>query len=110
MKEGSDTYNIILDKIQAHYCAQDSGEVMRDSNQALSKQLCRAQPRSGATSAGVGIRNTPSPHQGLAKLPANTGNLISHAYYMQVKGWFEVMRVPEKNRTEDQKKYLESFV
>ena len=33
LKEGSATYNVILDKIHADFCAQDNTDIMRDENQ-----------------------------------------------------------------------------
>ena len=63
-------------------------------------QLRRAQ---GTSSAGNGDIPRKVSKPVALKLPANTGNLIPHKYYLQSKGRFEAMWVPEQDRTDDQK-------
>ncbi len=108
LTDGSASWSVILDRINADCRAQVSGESMRTDGTSTSRaQLRRAR---GASSSGDGAIPRKAPKPAVLKLPANTGNLIPHKYYLQFKGWFEAMRVPEQDRTEEQKKYLDSFV
>ena len=43
------------------------------------------------------------------KLPPNTGNLISNAYYQKFKGWYEASHVQEADRSDEQKVFLATF-
>ena len=106
--EGSAQYDTILDKIHSDYRAQTSGEQMRVGNSSSTAQLRRGK-QSDAASKGRSGRNTPPPAHGHTKLPPNTGNLIPNAYYQQFKGWYEASRVPEKDRSDEQNKFLSSF-
>ena len=106
--EDSATYAEILDKIHVDYRAQTSGEQMRVGNSSSTTQLRRGETANVA-SAKKGSWKTPSPAQDRIKLPPNTGNLIPNAYYQQFRGWYEASRVPETDRSNEQKNFLSSF-
>ena len=81
--------------------AQETGEKLRDGKP--SKKIRRVdsvptRPTKRETEKG-----------GLPKLPNNKGNLIPHSYYLQFKEWFDVMRIPETDRTADEADRIKSF-
>ena len=107
LMEGSGTCNEILENIYKDFRAQETGEQMRDGNTAPEARLRRA----GADRPGVPkkVRHDSSKVAAIARCPPNTGNLIPHSYYLQFKEWFDVSRIPEKDRSGDQKASLQAF-
>ena len=110
LQGGNDGWEVILDKVHSDYRAQASGEHLRGGTSTPSTAQLRRGKSSNSASSNKPNATVSRKVEGLAKLPPNTGNLIPHKYYLQFKGWFEAMRVPEKDRTDDQRSYLESFV
>ena len=90
LQDGKGTATEILEKILVDYRVQMTGEELRDGKPTA--KLRRAE--SGTVRLIKGTDKV-----GLAKLPNNKGNLIPHSYYLQFKDWFEVMRIPEGDRT-----------
>ena len=80
---------------------------MRDGNSATDTRLRRAS--TCATGIPKKVKFDPPQAPTLAHCPPNTGNLLSHSYYTQFKVWYDAMRVPEKDRTENQKAILSGF-
>ena len=107
LMEGSGTYAEILENIYKDFRALETGEQMRDGNTTPDTRLRRA----GTTSAPIPkkVKFEPSKGPSLARCPPNTGNLIPHSYYLQFKEWYDVSRIPEKDRTEENKSFLTGF-
>ena len=96
LMEGTETYNIIMDRIHGDYCAQTSEEKMRVDNSSSAKQFCRGKQSNASLSKWKSSSTaTISKFQGSTKLLPNTGNLIPNAYYQQFKVWYEASRVQE---------------
>ena len=97
-----------MDKIHVDYCAQTSRKQMRIGNSSSTKQLCRGKP-SDVSIKLKGSITKPPPVHGKINLPPNIGNLIPNDYYQQFKGWYEASCLPERERSDEQKKFLSSF-
>ena len=106
--EGTETYNKIMDKIHVDYRAQTSTEKIRVSNFLSKNQLHRGKLSDVSTKWKGSLTTYPLVH-GHTKLPHNIDNLLPNAYYQHFKGWYEASRVPEMERSEEQKKFLSSF-
>jgi len=101
LQDGQGTAPEILENILTDYRAQETGEELRDGKPP--KKIRRVD--------SVPTRSTKREIEkgGLPKLPNNKGNLIPHSYYLQFKEWFEVMRIPETDRTADEADRIKSF-
>ena len=102
LQDGKGSYDDILEEVLGDYRAQETGEEIRDEPVATSKsRRAEARPASAKSTSGQAAA--------LPKFPTNKGNLIPHTYYVQIKAWYDVMRVPEKDRTDEQVKELKAF-
>ena len=101
LQDGHGTATEILENILTDYRAQETGEELRDGKP--SKKIRRAD------SAPIRSTKREPDKGGLPKLPSNKGNLIPHSYYLQFKEWFDVMRIPETDRTADEVDKIKGF-
>ena len=80
---------------------------MRDESSTPETSLRRAS--TGATGIPKKVKFDPPQTPTLAHCPPNTWNLLPHSYYTQLKVWYDVIRVLERDCTENQKTILSGF-
>ena len=101
LQDGKGTYDQILEDILTDYRAQETGEELRDGDNTIPKKVRRVDTTHDLKQKSGKVA--------LPKLPSNTGNLIPHSYYLQFKAWYDVMRIPEVSRSDEQKAFISSF-
>ena len=102
LQDGKGTHNEILDDILLDYRSQETRRELEDGTNP-SKKVRRAE-----TSVARADKR-PSGQQRFPRLPTNKGNLIPHSYYIQFKEWYELMVIPEKERSDDVVAKLQRF-
>ena len=102
LQDGKGTHSEILDDILLDY---RSLETKRELEVGINppKKVRRAE------SSVARAEKKPSGSTEYPRLPTNKGNLIPHLYYIQFKEWYEMMVIPEKDRSDDVVAKLQSF-
>ena len=103
LQDGKGNYDEIFEGILLDYCAQETGEELQDWDSQVPKKARRAETNTTRISSQIAGKVD------LPKLPGNKGTLIPPSYYLQFKEWHDVMRIPEKDRTNEQIATIKGF-
>ena len=103
IKDKTGSYESILELIHQDYRAQETGEALRDHTNSSTVSSRRAS------------KPPPEPEQKSSpsiprRFPSNEGNLLVPHYYSQFRAWYTHMSVPRHKRTEEDTKWIQSFV
>ena len=102
LQHNEESYDTILQDVLTDYRSQETGTVLRDGDVIQVPRKIRRAEKSARGS-------NPSSTAQRPKFPVNKGNLIPHSYYTQIKEWYEVMVIPEQQRSPEESAKLQAF-